>query len=612
METKIKQLEQTLEQWNKEYWSGNPTVTDSQYDKTVEELRSLDPSSSFCDFLGTPIVRSAGKVKHDVPMLSLDKAYNLEDFDAWCSRSCRSNSEKVYIMPKYDGISADWDGDVLSTRGDGHVGENITDKVSLIMVLKIDHNTGEWYGEPLSTCKDHIRGEIVMLDSDFENVKDQFKNSRNAVAGALGAIYSIEWAMKMRSIGFRMCLIPHDEYRIEASAQNFIAHKDEIIDPCRKAIPVPMDGVVIRIVDEEYGNSLGATSHHPRHSIAYKFANEEATTKLIGVEWSLGLNKVTPVAILDPVELAGVTVARASLHNLKYIQDMDLQIGDIVTVERAGSVIPNIISRVPGLDRTMITCNVCPTCGATLTFDGTALSCPNNNCDGRKAVTITTAAATLGIDDLAQKTVEKLIQTLGISHVSDLFSLTKEDVLKVEGFADKSAERLINNINKARKTTDYQVLAAMNIPGIGIEMAKSILIHHNINELPYLHADIFSVIPGIGGVRGESIEDWMSDNKELLFKTIDSVQFKHSKDDPSLTNKQVIVFTGSMPKPREFYKQLAESNGYIFKDAITKATSVLVIAEAGHKSTKVTKAEKNGCKIITLDEFLTEVNYVEE
>ena len=609
---RVTELEEILSRHNKAYWSGQPEITDTEYDKLVEELRSLDPSSSFCDFLGTPIVRSSGKVAHDEPMLSLDKAYNLDDFSAWCARSCRSNMEKVYIMPKYDGISADWDGSVLSTRGDGHVGENITDKASLIMVLKIDPNTSEWYGEPLSTCKDHIRGEIVMLDSDFDNVKYQFKNSRNAVAGALGAIYSVEWAMKMRSMGFRMCLIPHDEYRIEASAQSFIAHKDEIIDTCRKAIPVPMDGVVIRIVDEEYGNSLGSTSHHPRHSIAYKFANEEATTKLIGVEWSVGLNKVTPVAILDPVELAGVTVSRASLHNLKYIQDMDLQIGDIVTVERAGSVIPNVISRIPGLDRTKITCDVCPTCGTTLRFDGTALSCPNTQCGGRKAVHIITAASTLGIDDLAQKTVEKLIQTLGISHVSDLFDLTKEDVLKIGGFADKSAERLISNINKARKTTDYQVLAAMNIPGIGIEMAKAILTHYNINELPYLHADVFSVIPGIGGVRGESIEDWMTDNKELLFKTLDSVQFKHSKDDPAITNKKVIVFTGSMPKPREFYKQLAEDNGYIFKDAITKATSVLVIAEAGHKSTKVTKAEKNGCKIVTLDEFLKEVNYVEE
>ena len=517
--------------------------------------------------------------------------------------------EKVYIMPKYDGISADWDGSVLSTRGDGHVGENITDKASLIMVLKIDPNTSEWYGEPLSTCKDHIRGEIIMLDSDFDNVKDQFKNSRNAVAGALGAIYSIEWAMKMRSIGFRMCLIPHDEYRIEASAQSFIAHKDEIIDTCRKAIPVPMDGVVIRIVDEEYGNSLGCTSHHPRHSIAYKFANEEDTTKLIGVEWSVGLNKVTPVAILDPVELAGVTVSRASLHNLKYIQDMDLQIGDIVTVERAGSVIPNIISRTPGMDRTMITCDICPICGTKLTFDGTALSCPNRECSGRLAVTITTAAATLGIDDLAQKTVEKLIKCLGISHVSDMFSLSKDDLLRVDGFADRSAERLIENINKARKTTDYQVLASMNIPGIGLETAKAILSVYAIGELPFLHADMFSVIPGVGGVRGESIEDWMSDNRELLFKTIDSVTFKDSKSDPAVTNKPVIAFTGAMPKSREYYKQLAEANGYIFKDSITKATTVLVVAEAGHKSTKVSKAEKNGCKIITLDEFLKEIEH---
>lgn len=607
MEQKIKQLEQQLEQWNKEYWEGHPSVSDSQYDKAVEELRSLDPSSSFCDFLGTPIVCSSGKVTHDIPMLSLDKAYDILEFGSWASRSCRTNHEKLYIMPKYDGISADWSGSVLSTRGDGHVGENITDKVSLIMLLRIDEDTGEWYGQPLTECKDNIRGEIVMLDQDFENIKDKFKNSRNAVAGALGAIYSVEWAMSLRSIGFRMVLIPHNEYRIEATVQQFQDHYEDIIDTCKKAISVPMDGVVITIADSEYGESLGATAHHPRHSVAYKFANEEATTKLIGVEWSVGLNKVTPVALLDPVELAGVTVSRASLHNLKYIQDMDLCIGDIVTVERAGSVIPNVISRTPGMDRTKITCTICPICGADLRFDGTALTCINPDCTGKLVTTITTAAAIMGIDDLSTKTVAKMVDALNIRHVSDLFQLTKDDVLKVEGFADRSAERLINNIDKARKTTDYKVLAAMNIPGIGIEMAKAILSHYYIGEIPYLHADMFSYIAGIGGVRGESIEDWMQDNKELLFKLIDCVKFKHTKDDPTITNKKVIVFTGSMPEPRSYYKKLAEDNGYIFKDSITKETSILVVAEEGHKSTKVTKAEKNGCKIITLEEFLKEV-----
>ena len=607
MESKIKQLEQQLSEWNEAYWSGNPTVSDSQYDKAVEELRALDPSSSFCDFLGTPIVKSSGKVQHINPMLSLDKAYDITSYTSWVDKTCRSRDERLYIMPKYDGISADWTNGVLSTRGDGHVGENITDKVSLIMMLTIDDN-GEWVGKPITECKESVRGEIVMLDSDFENIKDKFKNSRNAIAGALGAIYSVEWAMEMRNIGFRMVFVPHTEYRIEASAQNTLDHIDTLIDTCKKALPVAMDGIVITLKDKDYGEALGATAHHPRHSIAYKFSNEEAQTKLIGVEWSVGLNKVTPVALLDPVELAGVTVSRASLHNLKYIQEMDLQIGDIVTVERAGAVIPNVISRIPGMDRTMITCDVCPICGTTLMFDGTALSCVNENCTGKITTNITTAAAILGIDDLSTKTVEKLINTLGISHISDLFEITKCDLMKVEGFADKSAERLIANIDKVRKTTDYKVLAAMNIPGIGVEMAKIILTHYYISEIPYLHADNFSILPGIGGVRGESIEDWMIDHKDKLFKLLDAVQVKHTKDDPALTNKKVIVFTGSMPEPRSYYKKVAEDNGYIFKDSITKETTVLVVAEEGHKSTKVTKAEKNGCRIITLKQFLEEVN----
>ena len=604
---RIKQLEQTLERWNKEYWEGHPSVSDSQYDKTVEELRSLDPGSSFCDFLGTPIVCSSGKVTHDKPMLSLDKAYDIKDFLAWAGKSCRTNHEKLYIMPKYDGISADWDGSVLSTRGDGHVGENITDKISLIMLLRIDESTGEWYGQPLTECKDNVRGEIVMLDQDFENIKDKFKNSRNAVAGALGAIYNVEWAMSMRSIGFRMVLIPHNEYRVEATVQQFQDHYEEIIDTCKKAIAVPMDGVVLTIADSEYGKSLGATAHHPRHSIAYKFANEEATTKLIGVEWSVGLNKVTPVAILDPVELAGVTVSRASLHNLKYIQDMDLQIGDIVTVERAGAVIPNVISRIPGMDRTMITCNVCPVCGTTLMFDGTALTCVNENCTGKLVTDITTAAATLGIDNLSTMTVKKMVDAGVIHTVSDLYKLTEDKVLTVDGFAQKSAFNLVCNIKKTVNTKDYLVLAALNIPGVGIEMSKNILKEVTLNELPFVGIDLLRSIQGVGDVRAKTIVDWVSKNGPKMYALMDAVKYKNTKDDPKETKKPVIVFTGAMPKPRSYYKDLAESNGYIFKDSITKETTVLVVSEAGHKSTKVTKAEKNGCKIITLDEFLKEV-----
>lgn len=607
METRKQELEGLLNHHNQAYWAGRPEISDAEYDKLVEELRSIDPSSSLCDFLGTPIVSSSGKVEHKEPMLSLDKAYNTDDYMDWVNRSCRSDDETVIVMPKYDGISADWDGYVLSTRGDGHIGENITDKTSLIMMMTIDEHTGEWVGRPITECTNHVRGEIVMLDQDFDNVKDQFKNSRNAVAGALGAIYSVEWAMRMRNMGFRMVFIPHDEFNIVAKASSVAAKIDDIIELCKSAIPVPMDGIVIRIKDTEYGNKLGATSHHPRHSIAYKFANEEATTKLIGVEWSVGLNKVTPVALLEPVELAGVTVSRASLHNIKYVQDMDLQIGDTVVVERAGSVIPNVISRQPGEIRTAIECTKCPICGASLEFDGTVYICNNNDCSGRLVTQITTAAATLGIDDLAHKTVEKLITQLGVRHVGDLFKLTKEQILTVDGFADRSAERLVDNISKASKTKDYLVLAAMNIPGIGVETAKSIVSKYSINELPFVTADAVSSIDGMGTVRSTDLVYWMTTNRELFFRMIDSVTFKDSKDDPTVTNKPVIVFTGAMPKPRDYYKQLAEQNGYIFKDAITKATSVLVVAEEGHKSTKVTKAEKNGCKIITLDQFLSEI-----
>ena len=311
------QLAELIEKNDKLYWELNtPAISDQEYDQLVNALRKLDPDHPLITRVNAAAVESSGKVHHQEPMLSLDKAYSLEEILAWAGKYARSPQERLLIEPKYDGISASFDGAILSTRGDGETGENISAKLPLLE-LEAPGYTGK-VDRP-------TRGEIVIRTDDFVNIYSRirkkgggtYKNPRNAVAGIMG----LKDISEMLIQGAKLTLVDYNLISIPATLDE-LAERWEKLKLELAELPYPMDGIVIKLADREYRRSLGATAHHPRGEIAYKFTNASSVTTLTGVEWSFGKNCLTPVALLEPVDLSGITIKRASLHNAKNIEDM--------------------------------------------------------------------------------------------------------------------------------------------------------------------------------------------------------------------------------------------------------------------------------------------------
>ena len=439
------ELAELIRYHNRRYWEqGEPEISDARYDELVRALAAVAPEHELLTEISSPAVESSGKVRHREPMLSLDKAYSLEELLAWLDKFRRSPGEELLVEPKYDGISVNYDGKVLSTRGDGEVGENVSDKIPLIEL------EAPGYRGPLDRP---ARGELVIRADDFKtlysNIRKKdggvYKNSRNAVAG----IMTLKDIAPMLVQHAKLTLADYNlvSYRVRADE---LAEKWEDLKRKLVELPYPQDGIVVKLADASYRASLGSTAHHPRGEIAYKFTNRSCETALLDVEWSFGKNTLTPVARLAPVELSGITIRRASLHNAQNLIDMDIRIGDTVTVERAGDVIPYITARKPGAQRRSALIDFCPSCGAQLVRRGPELVCPNANCPETELQRLLAALRSFGVERLGEPTLRKLVKSCGIRRVADLFRITAEDLLKIEGFQRKSAENLVNEIQIGR------------------------------------------------------------------------------------------------------------------------------------------------------------------
>ncbi len=589
-------LVEAITKHNKLYWEdGKPEISDVEYDQLVQKLRSINPDHPLINSIETPIVVSTGKVKHKVPMLSLDKAYTLDEVIAWAEKISRNPREEFLIQPKYDGISAHLEGDTLSTRGDGFIGEDITDKLPLIVIESKDHFAHE------------VRGEIIIRNDDFKNLyskitrKDgqKYKNSRNAVAGIMG----LKDITDMTRQGARLTLVDYELHSTRIPLCELREMWLGIIPPITQ-MPYPMDGIVIKLADQTYSDSLGCTSHHPRGQIAFKFGNSRAETVLTGVEWSHGKSCLTPVALFNPVELDGVTVKRATLHNVQNIIDRDLHIGDTIIVERAGAVIPYVASSMPGKDRKTCLITECPSCGSTLVRSGPDIECHNPDCFETKLRLLLSAVVKIGIEELGEPTLRKLMLEAGIKNLKDLFNMKPEDVINFKGGnAVKSARNLYDQIQKARKMTDWQLMASLNFYGVGRSLSKTMLEQFTFDELRNLTYDQLSQIEGIGPERAEVIVTGFISQKSFIDELLSCVEIEQTKGMVKSV-LPTICFTGKMPEQRSFYENLASQNGFQPVDKVTKDLSILVAVDVTGGSSKLEKARKAGTTVKNLDEWL--------
>lgn len=610
-ELTLDELVPLIEHHNQLYWEdGNPEISDTDYDLLMRRLKELAPEHPLLEKVGAPTVSAIGKVEYAKPLLSLDKAYSLEEVIDWANKYARSGDELLLVEPKYDGISANFENGILSTRGDGFTGENISDKIPLIELEKKDY---------CGSLSGSARGEILMRNDRFERFRSniyakggkKYKNSRNILTGLMTLkeskdIQQVEFVMK-RCDAY-LSLVDYDLYSEPVLLKDLSSEWASLLSDFEK-LPYPMDGIVIKIADKKYRDELGSTAHHPRGEIAYKFQNARKESKLINVEWSFGKNCLTPVAEIEPVEINGITIRHATLHNIQNIIDRDIQIGDTVIIERAGDVIPYIAASEPGVFRESALIEKCPCCNSVLVRQGPEICCVNPECLESNLQKLLASVRNIGIEELGEPTLRLLMTTFNIRTLDRLFELKKEDFLRLPGFQMLSAGNLFNEIQNARKVGDYQLLAALNVPHIGPNIAKLILKEYTLDELQVIDEEKLSEIKGIGPERAKALIEALKKEKDLFESLKGILQIAVTK---GVSEKPTVCFTGKMPQKRAYYEQAAELNGYIPVDDVNKNLTILVCASLTEDSTKLTKARKLSLKIMEIDDWLQSLEKMPE
>jgi len=601
----IAALAEAIARHDQAYWErGEPEIGDDAYDALVRRLRDLAPDHPLVNRVNAPAVAGAGKVRHARPMLSLDKAYSLAEVLAWARKHARSPDEPLLVQPKYDGISANFADGRLVSRGDGEFGEDISAKLPLIELEAPGHR-----GPPDRPA----RGEIVIREDDFRErwpsilKKDgaPYKNSRNAVAGIMG----LKDIGEMRRQGAKLTLV---DYRLVSHAvalRDLEARWPGLVADI-EALPYPLDGIVVKFADDTFRESLGATAHHPRGEIAFKFSGIRRQTRLVDVLWSFGKNCLTPVAQLEPVEIGGITIRQATLHNLQNVRDRDLHIGDRVTVERAGDVIPYIVASEPGDERRSCLISQCPSCQAALIQEGPELRCPNPACPETRLQNLLAAVRAIGIERLGEPTLRKMTETLGVKDLRDLFGLAAADLLRLDGFKDKAAANLHREIQAARRVPDFQLLAALNIPGIGRNIARNLLRENTIDGLAAMDEAALAALPGIGPERAAALHRELRAQADELARLRGVLEVIPTRTDDAApeASRPTICFTGKMPETRAHYEALAQARGYEPVDQVTATLALLVAADPAAQGGKLAKAAKLGVPVIALDGWLAQEN----
>lgn len=647
-----KRIDELVEQLNYHsrlyYVENRNEISDYDYDMLQNELKELE--KNYPQFLrpDSPTQRVGGeavsqfeKVEHIVQMGSIQDVFSFEEVRRFVDTVRENIPAPAFVVePKIDGLSVSLeyhDGEFVigSTRGDGFVGENVTQNLKTVRSI------------PLSLPEDlpllEVRGEVYMPRGVFEDlVKKQeendeqpFKNPRNAAAGSLRQkdpkiaasrkldifVFNVQriegrelTAHKqsldyLKSLGFKT--IP--DYKRVSTADEIIARIEEIGE-VRYTLPFDIDGVVIKVDDFAQRETLGYTAKTPKWSVAYKFPPEEKNTKLLDIELNVGrTGAVTPVAVFEPIMLAGTEVARATLHNRDFIAEKNVNIGDLITVRKAGDIIPEVLcvaeKRSEGCFEFPDTC---PVCGAPLvkSEDEAAVRCSDIDCPAqifRRIVHFASKGA-MDIDGLGPAIVRALLDNGLITSVADLYTIKKADLLELDNFKEKSADNLINAIEKSRSQPLDRLVFALGIPNIGQASAKLLCDKFgNLDNICSASEEEIADIEGFGDIMASALTKELAEPhmRELIAKLAEcGVNTKYQKVQvDSRFEGKTFVLTGTLPTlKRAEAKALIEKYGGKASGSVSKKTAyVLAGEEAG---SKLDKARSLGIEIITEEQFL--------
>ncbi|ELC8416910.1 NAD-dependent DNA ligase LigA [Clostridium perfringens] len=656
---KKKLIEELVEELNKyayEYYVlGNSSVTDKDYDKKYYELVDLEKETGYklpyspTQRVGDVILPEFKKYTHKARLWSLDKAQTLEEIREWHNRNVKFLEEynrtsdeelpplKYILTKKFDGLtinlSYDENGVLVTgaTRGTGAIGEDVTAQVKTIksIPLKID-------------CHDflEIHGEAIMTTEAFEKYNSEaetpLKNLRNGAAGALRNLNVAETAKRNLSAFFydvgykegapfktymemlnfiKVKGFPMDDYIRECKTLDEIQKEIDYIRDIRFDLNYDIDGLVIAIDDIRTRELLGYTVKFPKWAIAYKFEAQEATTKLLDVEWNVGRSgRVSPTAILDPVELAGVTVKRATLNNIDDIARKGVRLGAEVFVRRSNDVIPEIMGVVPeSLEGTkeIEEPKVCPACGAHLVHEGVHIYCENTlGCKPQMVKTIVHFAGreAMNIAGFSEKTAEQLFEKLDIRDISDLYKLEYEKLLDLDKFGPKKAQNLLDAIEKSKDCTLEAFLYSLGIPNVGVKTAKDLVKRfESLENLEKATFEELVSVQDVGDIVARSIIEFFKEERtlkvinELLSLGVNPHYEKKEVLESPFMGKTVVV-TGTLENySRTSIKEKLESLGAKVSGSVSKKTDFVIAGEAA--GSKYDKAKSLGVTILSEEEF---------
>ena len=669
----IEELKEIIKyhEWNY-YVNDNPLISDREYDilfsKLIEietdypELLSNDSPSQR---VGSDVVNKDDNITHLVPMLSLENSYNENDlieFDKRIKKLTEAETIEYVIEPKLDGgsIAIVYENDILiraATRGDGQKGEEITQNIKTIRSIPI-HAKFSKYG----IYRVELRGEAVIKKSDFIKInKDRleksetlFANPRNAATGGIRTkdpkstkerkinafIYQMAVAEDKNGESVLSKFNNHQQsieiletlgFKIPKTISKVASNINEVIDHCftwsiqRDSYDYEIDGLVIKVNDKRLQDLCGYTSHHPRWAIAYKFAAKQATTTLIDVEFQIGkIGSISPVAKLEPVELAGVTISSVSLHNEEFIQQRDLRIGDKVLVERAGDVIPYIVKAFPeyrnGHETKITFPKYCPNKHEKpvelIKFENeSAWRCPicKDDVNSFQRILFFTSKSGMDIEGFGKAYVEKFYDSGWLKNFADVYQLPYDKIKNLDGFGDKSIENLIKSIEKSKERPLAQLIQSLSIHHVGKKIASIVAnkVKH-ILELKDLTLEELESTDEIGPIVAKNIHSFFSNEENIaLIKNLEKLGLNMKNEVLAIEYQidhplylKTILFTGTLSDlGRNQAEEIAKEKGAVIASSVSKNLHFLV---AGEKAgSKLEKAKKLGSvKIISEKEFL--------
>ena len=654
---KIDSLKKDINEANFKYYVlESSDISDSQYDSMLKELINFEKenpdlitSDSPTQRVGAPPSKTFGEVVHKNQMLSLSNVFSRQELINWKERCEKYISREIkgfVVEEKIDGlaISLTYIDGILSigaTRGNGNSGENITNNLKTIksIPLKIlDKNIPKSF---------EIRGEVFFPKNKFQEFNkeregmglQEYSNTRNAASGALRQLDSSETAKRPLDAFFYSVGNPddfdvstHDEllkkinnwgFKINTNTilvENFSDLESIIEDKIasRDNMNYSIDGLVLKVNNIKDQIDLGATAKDPRWATAYKLPSIKKITVVNDIKISLGRTGVaTPYAELEEVDLDGVKIKSASLHNVDYIDSKDIRIGDEVVIERAGDVIPQIIEVSKNNKRTENSKKFrmpedCPVCNSKLfkDLDDPFTKCLDSECDDqiKRALEHFSSKNCVEIEGLGEGIINILFENKLVSSITDLYNLTYKELINLEGFQDKSANNLLDSISISKKVTPEKLLHGLGIPHVGSEISELLLLNfRNINKIFDSSEDDILEIDGIGPKIYESLKDWFQKEKnKILLENLENIGFEFNSQNTLIEgklNSLNICVTGELEDfSRQSIKQLIKDNGGKFQSGVSSKTDILV--SGVNSGSKLKKAQELGVEILTEKEFI--------